>query len=138
VTKRLAAGVVVLRRDERGAWRVLVLRAFRNWDFPKGLVEPDEEPRDAAVREALEEASLDDLVFRWGDDFRDTEPYAGGKVARYYVAESPAANVKLPVSPELGRPEHHEYRWLPADDARRLLPERLRLVLDWARGVAGA
>jgi 8-oxo-dGTP pyrophosphatase MutT (NUDIX family) len=138
VTKRLAAGVVVFRRDESTGWRVLVLRAFRNWDFPKGLVEPAESPRDAAVREAREEASLDDLVFRWGDDFRDTEPYAGGKVARYYVAESPAAEVTLPISPELGRPEHHEYRWLSADEARRLLPERLQSILDWARGIVAA
>jgi len=46
---RLSAGVVIVRQ-EGGAWRYLVLRAFRNWDFPKGLVEANEDPRDAAVR----------------------------------------------------------------------------------------
>lgn len=138
MTTRLSAGVVIVRRDASNGWRVLILRAFRNWDFPKGLVEPGESPRDAAVREVLEEASLGDLVFRWGDDRRETAPYAGGKVARYYLAESPAGDVMLPVSPELGRPEHHEYRWLPFDDARRLLSERLVPILDWARGVVEA
>ncbi len=52
----LSAGVVVVRR-ENGRWRLLVLRAYRNWDFPKGTVEPDEAPLDAAVRETAEETS---------------------------------------------------------------------------------
>ena len=38
-----SAGVVVVRPGDDG-WRYLVLRAFRNWDFPKGLVESDEQP----------------------------------------------------------------------------------------------
>jgi 8-oxo-dGTP pyrophosphatase MutT (NUDIX family) len=138
VTKRFAAGVIVVRRDDQGIWRMLVLRAYRNWDFPKGLVEPDEPPRDAAVREVAEETSLTDLVFRWGDDFRETAPYAGGKVARFYVAESPAGKVVLPVSEGLGRPEHHEYRWASFDEARRLMRERLHPILDWAREAVGA
>ena len=38
----LSAGVVVVRRFPEG-WRCLVLRAYRNWHFPKGLVEPERE-----------------------------------------------------------------------------------------------
>src|SRR5207302_1445518 len=83
-------------------WRNFVLRAFRNWDFPKGLVESDEQPLASALREACEEAALDALELRWGEAFRETEPYAGGKVARYYVALSAAGDVRLPVSAELG------------------------------------
>jgi bis(5'-nucleosidyl)-tetraphosphatase len=132
--KRLAAGVVVVRPTPDG-WRCLVLRAFRNWDFPKGLVEPGETPRAAALREVREETSLAGLVCRWGDESRETEPYASGKVARYYVAESPAGDVVLPVSPELGRPEHHEHRWASFAEARRLLPPRLHPILEWARSV---
>jgi len=41
--------------------------------------------------------------------------------------------VTLPVSPELGRPEHHEFRWTGWDEARALLPARLLPILDWAR-----
>ena len=37
------------------------------------------------------------------------------------------------MSPELGRPEHHEYRWVSFDEAEDLLPPRLAIVLDWAR-----
>ena len=129
-----SAGVVVLRRFPEG-WCLLVLRAYRNWDFPKGLVEDDEDFRDAAQREVLEEASLSDLDFHWGDAYKETLPYAGGKISRYYIAESTAGAVKLPISPELGRPEHDEFRWVSFDGAEDLLPPRLAIVLDWARGV---
>jgi bis(5'-nucleosidyl)-tetraphosphatase len=134
---RLSAGVVVVRRSG-GAVRFLVLRAYRNWDFPKGGVATGETPRAAAVREVKEETGLEGLEFRWGDAFCETETYARGKRARYYVAESPAGEVQLPVSPELGRPEHDECRWLDYAAARALLVPRLQRVLDWAAGIVSA
>lgn len=125
-----SAGVVPLRREPDG-WRLLVLRAYRNWDFPKGRLEPGEAPLDAAVREAREEASLDDLTFPWGADGCDTAPYARGKVATYFMALTARRDVVLPVNPVLGRPEHHEGRWVTIDEARALLPPRLQPILAW-------
>jgi len=127
-----AAGAVVFRRSERGI-RLLVLRAYKNWDFPKGLIEPGEDALAAARREVLEETGLADLAYPFGDEFKETLPYAGNKVARYYLAETDAEKIELPVSPELGRPEHHEYRWISFDEAEDLLPPRLGVVLEWAR-----
>jgi bis(5'-nucleosidyl)-tetraphosphatase len=132
IAKILSAGIVPLRRTSQG-WRMLILRAYKNWDFPKGMVEPDEDPLDAAKREAAEEAGLYDLEFPFGDNYRETVPYAGGKVARYYLAETHEEYVQLPVSGELGRPEHHEWRWVSFDEAEDLLPPRLAVVLDWVR-----
>jgi 8-oxo-dGTP pyrophosphatase MutT (NUDIX family) len=132
MVKILSAGVIPIRRTPQG-WRILVLRAYKNWDFPKGRVEPGEEPIDAAKREATEETGLTQFDFLFGDIYRETLPYAGGKVARYYLAETPEEIVRLPISHALGRPEHHEYRWVTFDEAEDLLPPRLALVLDWAR-----
>ncbi len=128
----LSAGIIPLRRT-RGGWRMLVLRAYRNWDFPKGLVEEGEDPIDAARRETAEETGITDLEFPFGEEFRETVPYAGAKVARYYLAETRHETIKLPVSAELGRAEHHEARWISVDEAEDYLPPRLTLVLDWIR-----
>ena len=76
---------------------------------------------------------MSDLELTWGEVWRETEPYAGGKVARFYVAESAGGAVVLPVNPALGRPEHHEFRWLELDAAARLLPPRLVQVLRFAQ-----
>jgi bis(5'-nucleosidyl)-tetraphosphatase len=129
-----AAGVVVVRPTAAG-WRYLLLRVYRNWDFPKGLVEAGEAPIAAALREVREETTLDGLALRWGEAFAETAPYARGKVARYYVAASAEGDVRLPISPELGRPEHHEFRWVTAGEAQALLPPRLHPILAWARAL---
>jgi 8-oxo-dGTP pyrophosphatase MutT (NUDIX family) len=127
-----AAGAVVFRRSEHGI-RLLVLRAYKNWDFPKGTVEPGESELDAARREVEEETGLAGLEYPFGEEFKETLPYSGNKVARYYLAETDAQKIELPVSPELGRPEHHEYRWVSLDEAEDLLPPRLATVLDWVK-----
>ena len=127
-----AAGAVVFRRSDRGI-RLLLLRAYKNWDFPKGLVQPGENELEAAKREVREETGLAELDYPFGEEFKETLPYAGNKVARYYLAETDAEEIALPVSPELGRPEHHEYRWVSFDEAEDLLPPRLAIVLDWAK-----
>ena len=127
---------MVFRRTERGV-RLLVLRAYRNWDFPKGMIERGETELDAAKRECTEETGLSDLAFPFGDAHKDTVPYAGGKIARYFIAETATDHIELPVSPELGRPEHHEWRWAGYDEAEDLLPPRLAIVLEWARKTIG-
>ena len=132
MAKVLSAGVIPLRRTLQG-WRVLILRAYKNWDFPKGRVEPGEEPIDAAKREMTEETGIIEVHFPWGDSYKETLPYAAGKIARYYLGAITDEQVSLPISHELGRPEHHEWRWVSFDEAEDLLPPRLAVVLAWAR-----
>jgi bis(5'-nucleosidyl)-tetraphosphatase len=129
--QRFSAGVVVVRESVDGA-RFLLLRAYRNWDFPKGLVERGEDPLAAAIREAREEAGLTDLALEWGTEFIETEPYARNKIARYYLARTRTERVILEVNPELGRPEHHEYRWVDLTEAFTLTVQRLQRVIAWA------
>jgi 8-oxo-dGTP pyrophosphatase MutT (NUDIX family) len=132
MAKTLSAGVIPARRTMHG-WRLLVLRAFRNWDFPKGVVDPGEDPKTAAVRETAEETSITGLDFTFGDGYRETMPYAGGKVARYYLAVTDQEEITLPVSAELGRAEHDEWRWVDFTEAAALLPPRLQAILAWVR-----
>jgi bis(5'-nucleosidyl)-tetraphosphatase len=126
-----AAGVVVVRETADGP-RVLLLRAYRNWDLPKGRLEPGETPLEAALREVREETGLAALEFCWGEDSIDTEPYAGGKIVRFYVARTAETGVHLPVNPALGRAEHHEFRWVGFEAALQMTVPRLQRVLQWA------
>ena len=127
----LSAGAVVVRETDAGI-RFLLLRAYDHWDFPKGLVEPGEGPLAAAIREVREETTLDDLEFPWGEAFTETGPYSRGKIARYYLARTRRSEVSLPVNPELGAPEHHEFRWVDQPEAFRLVSPRVRQVVTWA------
>jgi len=133
-TTRLSAGVVVVRQTAEG-WRFLLLRAFNHWDFPKGMVEPGEEPLAAAVREVQEESLIEDLDFAWGEASTRTGPYSNGKIARYYIASTRTSEVTLPVNPLLGRAEHSEFRWVHFDEAMALVSPRVRPVLRWAARV---
>lgn len=130
----LSAGVVVINRVE-GVCRYLLLRVYRYWDFPKGLVEPNETPKQAAEREVHEETGIDLLDFPWGECYIETEPYGSGKVARYYLAVTSITTINLRVNKKLGKLEHHEYRWLEYPAAAALLVPRVRGVLDWANHI---
>ncbi|MCU0759606.1 MAG: NUDIX domain-containing protein [Steroidobacteraceae bacterium] len=128
----LSAGVAVARHDAAAGWLFLLLRVYRSWDFPKGMVEPGEDPFAAAVREVREESTIADLEFPLGHDFIETGPYARNKVARYYLGVTRTARVTLPVVPELGKPEHHEWRWVDYEQALDLVSPRVLPVVEWA------
>ncbi len=130
----LSAGVIIVRRFD-DQYRYLLLRVRDYWDFPKGMVEPGEDPLTAAIRETEEETTLVDLDFRWGRTYIETEPYGKNKIARYYLAESKSGDVSLPVSAELGHPEHDEHLWLDYASAQSLLVPRVRAILDWAEKI---
>lgn len=128
----LSSGVVVVRRAAEG-WRFLMLRCFRVWDFPKGLVEPGEDPLAAARREVAEETLIQDLHFEWGEEFVETARYSRNKIARYYLAATGTEAVTLPGRPELGgRAEHHESRWVDVEEALALASPRVEPIVRWA------
>lgn len=134
--KKLSCGIVIARQSDAG-WLTLLLRAYHNWDFPKGLCELGEEPLEAAKREVHEETGITELQFEWGDRLIETGPYNKGKVARYYLAQTGQVEVEMGISPELGRPEHNEYRWVSFDAAYDLSAPRVREVVVWARQIIG-
>jgi len=133
---KLSCGAVLVREADQG-WLTLMLRAYHNWDFPKGLCEDGESPLEAAQREIGEETGILALSFDWGERFTETGPYNQGKVARYFLARTEQEDVEMGISEVLGRPEHHEYRWMDFDHAYDIASPRVRLVVQWARQVIG-
>ena len=55
--EKLSCGAVVVRKAGDG-WLTVMLRAYRNWDFPKGICEEGETPLEASLREVGEETGL--------------------------------------------------------------------------------
>jgi 8-oxo-dGTP pyrophosphatase MutT (NUDIX family) len=56
VSRAVSCGVLLLNR--RGELFVCHTTGMARWDLPKGVADPGEAPRDAAVREAWEESGL--------------------------------------------------------------------------------
>jgi len=133
---RLTAGIILIRKTESGC-RYLVLRAYNYWDFSKGMLDAGESAIQAARREVAEETGITRLEFHWNQQYYQTEPYDHNKVARYYLAQTDEEKVVFGINPELGRPEHHEYRWASFQQARELLNDRVRAALEWAHHISG-
>ncbi len=114
---------------------VLCVRAYANWDFPKGQLEPGESHIGAAIREVQEETTL-----LHGADYILEGPPAGAttygkgakkKTATYYIGlRMSKTEPFLPVNPEIGKPENDEYRWVPLRDLHGLMPGRLQSICD--------
>lgn len=132
--KILASGLcVVLLDGER--YRLLAVRSFDSWDFPKAPVPEGEDPLKVALDETRAATGLSDLELDCGSEaFRDTLASEDGSVSRYYLAQSETGDVALRVPPGDAGQEDFEFRWVTFEEAEDILPPRLAIVLDWAVG----
>ncbi len=62
--ERSAGGIVFRRHPQEGLQVLLIQDSHGNWAFPKGRIEPGEQPVEAALRETREEVGLADLTPR--------------------------------------------------------------------------
>lgn len=132
MTRTQSAGIVIVRFEETGP-KVLLMRAYSYWDFPKGGVEKNENKLMAAIREVKEESGIMDLTFKWGKSFYQTEPYGKNhKVVSYFLAETVETEITMGINVEMGKPEHEEYRWVNFEEAKLLAGDRIKKVLSWA------
>ena len=129
-----SAGVIVIDRNVSPT-RVLVLRAYANWDFPKGQVEEGESLHAGAVRELVEETGLGPQDVAMTADVAPSIVYGSGakkKRATFFVANR-ISNTEpfLPVNPELGKPEHDEWRWVTSEEMSALMPGRFGPIVGY-------
>ncbi len=128
---RFSAGAVVLRTVGRAAGATCCCGCFAPGIFPKAAWKPARAAaagRDARSRrrDRAHRASSFAGVRRTG---RPHLTAAARSHATTWRRSPDGAAVSLPINPELGRPEHHEFRWVAYAEAQRLLPERLQPVL---------
>jgi 8-oxo-dGTP pyrophosphatase MutT (NUDIX family) len=126
VEREFSAGGVIVRRL-RGRWWVAAIRPNGKpsglWALPKGLIDAGESGAATAVREVAEETGLaGELVEKLGD-VRYVYSRRGGvrvfKVVSFFLIRYRTGRIgELPPGMEL---EVAEARWLPLDDAPRLL-----------------
>ncbi len=95
--REVSAGGIVFRRSPEGIVRFLLIRdSYGNWGFPKGHLEADETPAEAALRETREETGLEQLtvqgpirIIDWYFRFRGKFIH---KYCHFFLVESPAGD----------------------------------------------
>jgi 8-oxo-dGTP pyrophosphatase MutT (NUDIX family) len=125
MTREFSAGGVLVRRL-RGRWWVAAIRPQGKregtWALPKGLIDPGEKGADTAVREAYEETGLHARLDGKLGDVRYVYTRRGErvfKVVSFFLLRYTSGRIgELPPGMEL---EVAEARWLPLEDAPRLL-----------------
>jgi 8-oxo-dGTP diphosphatase len=93
------------------------------WALPKGNLDPGEEPAATALREVLEETGVEGRLVEKLGDVKYTYTRRGGlrvfKIVSFYLLR--AGRGRIGAIDEAMRIEVAEARWLPLDDAPRLL-----------------
>jgi 8-oxo-dGTP pyrophosphatase MutT (NUDIX family) len=123
-----AGGIVFRRVPGEGARYLLIRDSYNNWGFPKGHLEGDESPAEAAMRETAEETGLNHLVLQgpirvidWHFRFRGHHIH---KYCHFFLFESPEGDASPQVDEGITA-----CQWRPLSEALEILS------YDNARGV---
>ena len=126
--RELSAGGVVVRRL-RGRWMLAAIRPNGKpegvWALPKGLIDSGEKPDATALREVREETGVDAELVRKLGDIRYVYTWEGErifKIVSFYLLRYRRGRLGA-IDPAMRR-EVADARWLPLDDAPRLLAYR--------------
>jgi 8-oxo-dGTP pyrophosphatase MutT (NUDIX family) len=126
--RELSAGVVLVRRM-RGRWFFAAIRPQGKhegtWVLPKGLLDQGERPGETALREGHEETGVHSRLVSKLGDVRYVYTWEGErifKIVSFYLARAGSGRIgELPPGMEV---EVAEARWLPLDEAPRVLAYR--------------
>ena len=123
--RELSAGLVLVRRMRGRHWLAAVRPQGKpegTWALPKGLIGRSENPAETALREGYEETGVLGRLGPKLGDVRYVYTWQGErvfKIVSFYLAAASRGRIgELPEGMEI---EVAEARWLPLDDASRLL-----------------
>jgi 8-oxo-dGTP pyrophosphatase MutT (NUDIX family) len=148
--REFSAGVVLVRRMRGRAWFAAVRPQGKPegvWALPKGLIGVGEKAAETALREGFEETGVNGRLVSKLGDIRYVYTWRGErvfKVVSFFLARAGRGRVgELPAGMEI---EVAEARWLPLDDASRVLAyrgeremaEKARGLLDSGSGPVGS
>lgn len=132
----LSAGGIVLAKTQ-SIWHVLLIQDMnKSWTFPKGLIEPNENPQEAAEREISEEIGLTNLTYVSTLGTIQYMYRRNGlirKTVHYFLFQS---DTQAPLKPQ--REEGiSEARWVALEEAETLIgyPETNTKLLHKARQI---
>ena len=130
----ISAGVIV-RDDANPEVKYLCVRAYSNWDFPKGHVEEGESLLEAAVRELAEETTLNSSDINLTGMLAPPVTYKSGKKTAHYFLATRTSDKEpyLPMNIELGKPENDEFDWMTLEEMEFRMPTRLKPVVLWLK-----
>jgi 8-oxo-dGTP pyrophosphatase MutT (NUDIX family) len=128
VPNEISAGGVLVRRMQ-GRWWLAAIRPQGKpdgvWALPKGLVDRGERPDATALREVFEETGVPGRLDRKLGDVRYVYTRGGQrifKIVSFYLVRAGRGRIGA-LPPGMER-EVADARWLPLDDAPRLLAYR--------------
>ena len=131
-----AGGIVFRRIPGKGARYLLIRDSYNNWGFPKGHLEGEESPAQAALRETAEETGLSLLVLQgpirvidWHFRFRGRHIH---KYCHFFLFESPdgepCPQVDEGITACQWRPLNEALEVLSYDNARGVLKRAGEMV----------
>lgn len=128
--KEAESSGVIPFRTTRGKIEYLVLKSrTRDWEFPKGSIENDEELQQTALRELEEETSLDGvkLINGFKDEYTyifESDNNTIHKTVHLFLGHSNQASAEI-------SKEHTDYQWRTYEQARNTLThDSTKEILD--------
>lgn len=122
-------GAVVIEKKVAGHV-VLLVSGYHGWSFPKGHLEPDESPEEAAHREVLEETGIDVLIDSSFSKTVDSALPEDNRTVTFFLGHCPQGTP----DPIAQSEEVEKAAWIPVSEAlkgiayapdRRVLTEAL-------------
>ncbi len=133
VDREECAGVIPLRKNDRGEYEVLLVRHVRGnyLSFPKGHIDPGESSQETARRELFEETRL--VPEKWFEGLLFREDYVverpEGPVRKYVTYYAAVVTGEASLTDER---EISEVRWFSFPEAREALtyPDSRRILSE--------